>query len=291
MKVLVVIPHYFNPHGNGLYGSTGPDTARRAAILSRCISGLRETLGPAQAFLYCLHEHVPGRGNGRLVKVNSCAPTVLDIAVCTAGDKHLVGQTDLPADFFIHQPVQADPMLIGFACRQVLKANLGRYDFYCYLEDDLLVYDPFFLRKIAWFTSLFGDDVVLFPHRYETALSGGLHKLYIDGPVREDFTAQWQDINDRRMLEAEAFGEKLDFERWANPHSGCFFLNARQIEKWASTEDFAATDCGFAGPLESAVSLGIMKNFRIYKPAYRCAGFLELRHLHNRYLGEALKTS
>jgi hypothetical protein len=34
-----------------------------------------------------------------------------------------------------------------------------------------------------------------------------------------------------------------------------------------------------------------MKNFRIYKPAYGNAGFLEIRHLHNRYLGVALKTS
>jgi hypothetical protein len=34
-----------------------------------------------------------------------------------------------------------------------------------------------------------------------------------------------------------------------------------------------------------------MKNFRIHKPAAANAGFFELQHLHNRYLGEALKTS
>ena len=53
---------------------------------------------------------------------------------------------------------------------------------------------------------------------------------------------------------------------------------------------FLDGDCSFAGPLESAASLGVMKNFRIYKPAYANAGFLEIRHLHNRYLGVALKT-
>jgi hypothetical protein len=81
------------------------------------------------------------------------------------------------------------------------------------------------------------------------------------------------------------------FERWTNPHSGCFFLNAAQIEKWASSPGFLDGDCSFAGPLESAASLGVMKNFRIYKPAFPNAGFLEIRHMHNRYLGVALKTS
>jgi hypothetical protein len=63
------------------------------------------------------------------------------------------------------------------------------------------------------------------------------------------------------------------------------------MEKWASSPGFLDGDCSFAGPLESAASLGVMKNFRIYKPAYSNAGFLEIRHLHNRYLGVALKTS
>jgi hypothetical protein len=34
-----------------------------------------------------------------------------------------------------------------------------------------------------------------------------------------------------------------------------------------------------------------MKNFRIYKPAFQNAGFHEIRHMHNRYLGVALKIS
>jgi hypothetical protein len=291
MRVLVVIPHYYNPKGGGRYGSTGPETDRRIAALSRALLGLRETLGPAQAFLYCLHEHLPGKGNGRLVKVNSFAASQLDIAVCTSGDAHLVRDLFVPAGFFRHIPVEADPMLLGFACRHVLKTNLGRYDYYCYMEDDLLVNDPLFLRKLAWFNSLFGDEAVLFPHRFETSEKEPLQKLYIDGPVREDFTAKWQNIEDRRHLRADTLGEEIMFERWPNPHSGCFFLNARQMQKWSGSEDFAAPDCSFAGPLESAATLGIMKNFRIYKPVYDCAGFFEIRHLDNRYLGKALQTS
>ena len=291
MRVLVVIPHFYDGGAGGKYGSTGPESGRRARALAGCIAGLRQSLGPQQAFLYCLHRHVPGRGNGRLVAVNEAKAALLDIAVCTTGDHHLLRQLDLPGAFFHHQPVSSEPMMLGFGCHQALKANLGRYDYYCYMEDDLLVQDTFFLQKLAWFNTLFGDETLLLPHRFEIGVRQSLHKLYIDGPVREDFSAKWQDINDRRKLRAEAFGSQLVFERWPNPHSGCFFLNARQMEKWAASPSFGSLDTSFAGPLESAASLGIMKNFRVYKPSFPYAGYLEVRHLHNRYLGEALLTS
>jgi hypothetical protein len=291
MKVLVTIPHFHNPKGGGAYGSTGAESGRRAEALSRSIAGLHQSLGPRQAFLYCLHEHVPGRGNGRLLKVNEQAATALDIAVCTVGDSHLINSLSVPRGMFHHQPVKSDPMMIGFASQQVLKAHLGKYDFYCYLEDDLLIHDSFFLQKVQWFTRTFGNETLLLPHRYELAVKEPLHKLYIDGPVRPDFTAQWQDVNNRGSLEADFLGLGLRFERWSNPHSGCFFLNAAQMQRWVETPNFGDGDCSFAGPLESAASLGIMKNFRIYKPSTPHAAFHELQHLHNRYLGVALQTS
>jgi hypothetical protein len=61
------------------------------------------------------------------------------------------------------------------------------------------------------------------------------------------------------------------------------------MEVWASKPWFADEDCSFAGPLESAASLGIIKTFRQYKPSTANAAFLELEHLHPRYLGKALK--
>ena len=223
--------------------------------------------------------------------MNSQAADAVDIAVCTVGDSHLINSLSVPRGMFHHQPVKCDPMMIGFACQQVLKAHLGKYDLYCYLEDDLLIKDSYFHQKLEWFTRTFGDEVVLLPHRYEISAKEALHKLYIDGPVRPDFTARWQDVNDCRMLNADFLGSEISFERWSNPHSGCFFLNAAQMARWVESPTFGDGDCSFAGPLESAASLGIMKTFRIHKPAAANAGFFELHHLHNRYLGEALKTS
>jgi len=290
MKVLVAIPHFHNPQGSGTYGSTGSKSTRRAEALSMAIAGLHQSIGPRQAFLYCLHDFLPGRGNGRLLKVNTQAAEVLHIVVCTVEDSHLINSLTVPRAMFHHQPVKCDPMMIGFACQQVLKAHLGKYDYYCYLEDDLLIQDSFFLRKLEWFSRTFGNEVLLLPHRYEISAHEVLHKLYIDGPVRPDFSARWQDINDRRTLNADYLGSEISFERWSNPHSGCFFLNAAQMADWSASPVFGDLDCGFAGPLESAASLGIMKHFRIHKPSAAHAGFFELQHQHNRYLGEALQT-
>ena len=291
MRVLVVMPHFYDPAGNGAYGSTGPAATVRADALSASIAGLHQNLGPRQAFLHCLHEHIPGRGNGRLLKVNAQAAAKLDVVVCTTGEKHLAGSLQIPQALFRRQAVQCEPMMIGFACRRFLAASLGKYDFYCYMEDDLLLADPMILAKVDWFARTFGEDSVLLPHRYEVSASQPLHKLYIDGQVRPDFTARWQDVSECRTVEAGFCGDTIHFERWPNPHSGCYFLTARQMERWAASPSFGDDDCSFAGPLESAASLGIMKNFRIYKPSASNAAFCEIRHLHNRYLGAALRTN
>jgi hypothetical protein len=291
MKVLVVIPHFHDAAGNGSYGSTGPNSAKRAAALSAAIGALHQQLGPRQALLHSLQEPLPGRGNGRLLKVNSHAAAQLDIVVCTVADKHLLERLSVPRGMFHHQPVQAHPMMLGFAARQVFAAQLGRYDFYCYMEDDLVLLDAMFLAKIAWFTRTFGDKTLLLPHRYEVSEEQPVHKLYLDGPVRPDFTAQWQDVEDRSSLEGEYLGGRVAFGRCPNPNAGSYFLNDRQMAKWVAAPDFRDTDCSFAGPIESACCLGIMRNFRLYKPALANAGFLEIRHDHNRYLGAALRTN
>jgi len=289
MKVLVTIPHFFDPSIKSGYGSTTAPAAERLASLKACLSGLLETVGPRQASLLFMHVPIKGRGNGRLAKANNFLPVMLDIAVCTTGTTHLIGEELAPGKTFHHVQTGVQPMLLGFACHKVLQEMLGKYDYYCYMEDDLHISDPLFFVKLKWFTETFGVDALLQPHRFETSGDFSLHKLYIDGPVKKDFTAKWQDASQHKMVAGTIMGREFAFERHSNPHSGCFFLNATQMETWAKTPYFLDGDTSFAGPLESAASLGIMKTFRVYKPAAANAGFLELRHLANRYLGKRLQ--
>jgi hypothetical protein len=287
-KVLVVIPHFCGK-GNGLYGSTSGDTAGRVSILERVIEGLHVSLGSPQAFLLWVGKHIPGKGNGQVINANDAFRSLVDVMICTTGENHLISGLRISQGLYHHQPTGAEPMKLGFACHEVLRRSMGRYDWYCYLEDDLLITDALFLTKLEWFVKQFGKETTLSPHRFERSLTEPAHKLYHDGSVRPDFTAAWQDVNDRRIIETVVLGEQLSFERWPNPHSGCFFLSASQMEEWASRRYFGDGDSSFAGPLESAASLGIIKTFRQYKPSPRNAAFLELEHLHPRYLGESLK--
>lgn len=74
------------------------------------------------------------------------------------------------------------------------------------------------------------------------------------------------------------------FRRALNPHSGCYFLNSRQMQHWIEQPYFLDRDTSFVGALESAATLGIMRAFKIYKPAPQHGNFLEIQHFGTAFL-------
>lgn len=282
MKILATIAHFFDAGGDGYYGSRSADAAPRIRALSQAIAAFHQLFGKTQAKLLNRKQRI-------MVPANAEESYDVDIAVCTTGGKHLMAALDLPEAFFEHRETVAEPMMLGFECHAVLAERLGQYDFYCFLEDDLVLSDPWFFAKLKWFAENAGFEALLMPNRFELSVSEPVLKLYIDGHVSKDFAARWQDITDRGGIAGKIMGRAVNFERPTNPHAGCFFLNAAQMESWAAKPYFLDRDVSFAGPLESAATLGVMKTFRIYKPAAAQAGFLEIRHAHPRYLGNWLK--
>ena len=87
------------------------------------------------------------------------------------------------ASLFAHRPTGAEPLYLGFECQAVLRERLGDYDYYCYLEDDLILRDPWFFLKLRWFNGHLGDEALLQPNRYEIARSGAAMKAYVDGEI------------------------------------------------------------------------------------------------------------
>ena len=98
-------------------------------------------------------------------------------------------------------------------------------------------------------------------------------------------TAPFQDLTVTPIATGKLLGTTVTFERAKNPHAGCFFLNGRQMETWASQPYFLDRDTSFVGPLESAATLGIMRTFRVYKAAAESAAFLEIEHFGTSFLG------
>lgn len=281
MRILATIPHYYRPDGDQRYGSLKADPAPRIAALRRTIQALHAIAGPSQGYLY-----PPER---RVVPANEATSHHLDVAICTTGDHHLLDRLDLPGSLVRQIPSEVEPMRLGFECHAALKAGLGRYDYFCFLEDDIVVEDPWFFVKLAWFSGWAGTNRLLQPNRYEFSPKTPIRKIYIDGDIAPKHTARYQSLSELPELMTRCMGLTARFRASSNPHSGCFFLNQAQMKNWSEKDYFLDRDTGFMGPLESAATLGVLRCFDIYKPAPECAQFLEVLHADNRYLGNRLK--
>jgi hypothetical protein len=281
MRILVTIPHYFKATGGKAadgreHGSVAVDPRPRLEALASCLAAWHQLFSPPQAFLDHARKTACAVAPGRSYHI--------DIVICTTQHCHLLKELEIPVHYFQEHATEAEPMLLGFECHAVLRERLGKYDYYCYLEDDLIVHDPWLLRKLAWFSNRYGDDKLLQPNRFECGLQAYVRKAYVDGKLREEITAPMRTDPALARLTAEVLGEQLVFEQTLNPHAGCFFLNARQMAQWAQQPYFLDRDIRFIGPLESAATLGIVRTFKIYKPAMENADFLEIQHYGTGYL-------
>jgi hypothetical protein len=275
MRILFAIPHYYGPAAVPNYGSERTAPEARAGVTRRCIASLWQNFSEAQALADGFRQDFAA-ANPRL-------SASITVALCTTGDSHLTPH--LAGCPFHHISTSAEPRYLGFECHKVLRSGLGQFDYFGYLEDDLRLGDALFFVKLAWFGAQFGDAALLQPNRFEIADDPVPYKVYIDGNPRDHTLVGPQRSDGQSRLSAPAIGRPMAFQRVNNPHSGCFFLSAAQLARWADQPDFAMPSAAFAGPLESAATLGIMRHFRVYKPARENAGFLEIEHLDPRYLG------
>ena len=275
MRVLVAIPHYFDlgraagpsPGHGSLSGAAAP----RVEALTACVAALHQLFGrPQVAIDIATRETQPTN--------TALSATRLDVVICTSRGQHLLPTSPLPDAAFRHAPTAAEPRLLGFECHAALQERLGDYDYYGYLEDDLIVRDPWFFAKLGWFQGQLGPGALLLPNRYEVARGGVAWKAYVDGNLPREVTSPFQDITFEPERRGVCLGVALRFMRPTNPHSGCFFLTEEQMRTWADRADFLDRETRFIGPLESAATLGVMRAFRIYKPAPEVASFLEIEH-------------
>ena len=269
VRLFFAIAHFCDPKVNTGYGSTTSSPEARIDALTATIASLLWHFGPRQ--------YVIDRPRKLALQANDAGENVVDIAVCTTGGQHVLDRLPVPSSAFTHHETTAEPMLLGFECQAVLRDVIGQYDYYCYLEDDTVIRDPWFFAKLSWFTETYGDEALLQPNRYACDLEWGGRKAY-GGNIRRGHSAPFQDVDDTPVLTGEMMGRKLVFRRPINPNAAGYFLTEEQMKRWARQPYFLDRDTSFAGPIESAANLGIMRTFKIYKPADECASFLEVEH-------------
>jgi len=283
MRILFAIAHYFNAQGDRRYGSVSPNPQARIQALSACIASILQTFGVEQRVLSIAQRAA--------LPANQSARHDVRIIVCTTRGHHLVERLLVPQHLIEHRPTDVEPLLLGFECQAVLRDQLGFFEYFCYLEDDLLLRDPQHFLKLLWFTRQAGTDCLLQPNRYEAASNGPCHKLYVDGDLLPRVVAPFRDLSQLPEFNGTVMGTPIRFIPARNPHSGCYFLSAEQMAHWSRQPHFLDRDTSFVGPLESAATLGILKTFKIYKPAPENASFLEVQHYGTRFmslLGQAI---
>jgi hypothetical protein len=276
LNVLFVVEHYYRasePNPLGL-ASLGPDPAPRVAAVERALQSLHA----------CFRRPHLGADFGRAAPIaaNTRGAVSADIVVCTSGDEHLLGAIAFPRSLYQHVVTRGDPLFLGFDCLGVLRDGLSRYDYFCFLEDDIVVNDPWLFDKVRWFSERHGETSVLMPNRYEmrgpTPEAPVPAKVYIDMELAPEMTAAFQDVGEIPEVTGEHLGVSVVFRRPRNPHAACFFLSRPQMEHWTRQPHFMDRDTIWIDPLVSASTLGPMRTFRLYKPGYENADFLEVLH-------------
>lgn len=271
MKILFVVPHYFFPDASRKYASVRPDMKKDR------LYGLLDTLT-------LLHANVGRKPGERDLLTQEAHPILrrecrqLQVLVATTRGRHLLRQLSSYQSYFTHIETDVEPMMLEFECQKILADRVDQFDYLCFLEDDLLIQDPFFMEKIIWFNSSFGNPhCLLQPNRFEIAEKKDFQKFYIDSDV-SDSSVKYQDITIDNEIKLPFLNNEVIFRRRHNPHAGAYFLSQEQFKIWMRQPYFYDKDCGLTGPLESAATLGIMKTFKIYKPVEHSVEFLELQH-------------
>lgn len=276
MKILITIPHYYNPEDDQ-HGSGRKDPTPRISGLSSCLLNLYSIFGSSQYMIDLF--------NLKVIKANADSINDIDVVICTTEDKHLLTNSQIPKNLYQHHQVELeDPKYLGFECQKILRENLGKYDYYCYMEDDLIINDALFFKKLIKFNQTYEYINILQPNRYEVSTRGLVLKSYIDGDISPLVMRHFQDFENSPPLKGNFFEQDIVFKKPSNPHSGCYFLTQKQMEYWVNQPQFLDMDVRFVSPLECSATLGLIKTFNIYKPIPQNANFFEIQHYGDAFL-------
>jgi len=259
---------------------------RRGAVAQRFPAPVQRGPGP-RVLAVVTHLTREGRPEEELVErlrqtidglLTSLGHTRLELALNTLPGRHVADR--LPAYqrdrlTVCERADVDDPLFLGFEAQELFAGRLEEFDWFLFLEDDLVLTDSLLLEKLAFFAAAAPADAVLLPHRYEL-LEGG--KVWIDMRSRH----RPDEVTTASRLTQVVAGD-WTFAEHVNPHSGFYALSREQVRRWLASGRHWYKLCSYYGPLESAATGCLEECFRIYKPHPDTREFFEIRHYGTRY--------
>ena len=286
LRLRVAIPHFFHEgasDGSGGYGSgQHGNRLRRSLALARCLGSVLALNRAPRDWILNIAERqmeltpLSCLGGLKAVQVE------LHLFVC--GEHWLQDVVELYASRIqFHRLELEDPRQLPLETVHQLLGLQAPADLSLYLEDDLVIQDPLYADKQAWFHQRTEHRLVLMPHRREPTVANAPQQLYVDGPIKlagQDGPV-W--ASDEQVVARGRFreGPEIGFVKASNPHSGSFCVSAPQLEhlRQASWPPDA-----FVGPLETAATGTVLQHFPLLKPSWACREFLALEHAHPSFL-------
>jgi hypothetical protein len=276
MRILFVVCHYFGQKWDG----------QAAAIFSSQLDPLAR-IAAVNASMVALHRHFGPRRHGSipfaLLSEDRTPERRLDIVVLQVPGKGLLDAIGIDPSCYTVEYFDGPPCMLCFEAQRVLRERLGGYDGYAVIEDDMVIHDPLFFDKLAYFERSFGTEMLLQPTRYEMAQSGTPAMVVADPILSAQGLAPFRRPNQKDRLAADWHGCEQTFVLPQNPHSSCYFLSDAQLRHWVGTPWFYDRDTSWVGPIESAMSLSIGRAFDLYRPGAPDPFFLSIEHYGTRY--------
>ena len=274
MKVLLAIPHVFQPKAGSLYSSQteAKRTCKQAAVEAATIGNLNR-----HSKNHWIHASLGNRQPIVTREMNTNNGLDITIQLFTPAGASLAKNIQSDPRLKIIDPHVSDNIHVPLVASRRLLEQSAEYDILGYMEDDLLIEDPEFFQKLACLHRDLPEEYAVLPHRCEhipgrgdVILSGdpdgGRPDLFWD--TQEHIRFRWPT------------GDK-HFYRATNPHSGCYFISKRQAQLvydfWNSNH--WSSKFQLSGPLEQAGSGMLLPILKLMKPVPEDYRFLMVRHL------------
>lgn len=278
MRALIAMPHFYRAEAqNPRHGSLDSST-REARLRSLEKSVLN------------LHALFGGKGFATQSHLRRYLPTSnplqidFDLVIFTAEGAHLLAEASIASSMYTHIESSSDPRFIGWECHRYLRSQLGNYDLYGFIEDDIVIHDPLFFTKLTWLQEraqeLGRSDIVFQPQRFEMMDAAGplikdaVTKIYVDYQIYNVSPYSGPTIT------ASCLGYDATFAPALNPHAGCFFINGEQLFAMSEHPQYLDNTDIWKTPLDTAATGFLMRALSIYKPRLDSLAFFEIEHHH-----------
>lgn len=172
----------------------------------------------------------------------------------------------------VQEGPECDPMFVGFRLQEEFVNKVDEFDWFLFIEDDIILYDSFTIEKLEKFNRQSGyESAILYPNRYE--MYEGT-KRYIDLTIDTDLA--WNQLSAVEI-------ENVKFAEFTNPHAAFYCLSRKQMKQWIKSGRSWKNQVVSVGSLESAATFCLLECFSIYKPHPSNLNYFEVRHYDHKY--------